>query len=161
MLWCSRPLFSVWDNTSHRIPGALFVWGVWVWVVVVCSVGCVGGCCGGVTPGPFSNPEAKFTCADGTALGRVWESRSLPACKITEYGVGPVSSFGGWCRVFVVCGVQGRVLLDPFFWLWGCGRRLPLWWGGRCSFSMESLIRDEEEWSHHWRLQVQPTCCGC
>ena len=46
-----------------------------------CSVGCVGGFCGGVTPGPFSNPEAKSACADGTALGRVWESRSPPALK--------------------------------------------------------------------------------
>ena len=31
------------------------------------------------TPGPFPNPEAKLTCADGTAHGSVWESRSLPA----------------------------------------------------------------------------------
>ncbi len=31
------------------------------------------------TPGPFPNPEAKLTCADGTAHGSVWESRSPPA----------------------------------------------------------------------------------
>ena len=34
---------------------------------------------GGDTPGPFPNPEAKLTCADGTAHGSVWESRSPPA----------------------------------------------------------------------------------
>ena len=34
---------------------------------------------GGETPGPFPNPEAKPARADGTALGRVWESRSPPA----------------------------------------------------------------------------------
>ena len=39
----------------------------------------VGGVSGGVTPGPIPNPEAKSTSADGTALGRVWESRSPPA----------------------------------------------------------------------------------
>jgi hypothetical protein len=32
----------------------------------------------GETPGPIPNPEAKTHCADGTALGRVWESRSPP-----------------------------------------------------------------------------------
>ena len=42
----------------------------------------VGGFCDGVTPGPFPNPEAKPVCADGTAPGRVWESRSPPASKI-------------------------------------------------------------------------------
>ena len=30
------------------------------------------------TPGPIPNPEAKAHCADGTALVRVWESRSPP-----------------------------------------------------------------------------------
>ena len=42
----------------------------------------VGGFSGGVTPGPFPNPEAKPACADGTAPGRVWESRSPPACNL-------------------------------------------------------------------------------
>jgi hypothetical protein len=28
------------------------------------------------TPGPIPNPEAKLFSADGTALGRVWESRT-------------------------------------------------------------------------------------
>ena len=35
---------------------------------------------GGETPGPIPNPEAKPTRADGTALGRVWESK-LPPTK--------------------------------------------------------------------------------
>src|SRR3954452_20191665 len=30
------------------------------------------------TPGPIPNPEAKPVSADGTALGRVWESRTSP-----------------------------------------------------------------------------------
>ena len=30
------------------------------------------------TPGPIPNPEAKPARADGTALGRVWESRLPP-----------------------------------------------------------------------------------
>lgn len=59
----SRLLCSVWHGTPcHR-----------GWLVV-----CVGGYCVGGTPGPFPNPEAKPDCADGTAPGRVWESRSLP-----------------------------------------------------------------------------------
>ena len=33
---------------------------------------------GGETPGPIPNPEAKPARADGTALGRVWESRLPP-----------------------------------------------------------------------------------
>ena len=30
------------------------------------------------TPGPIPNPEAKPARADGTALGRVWESKLPP-----------------------------------------------------------------------------------
>ena len=30
------------------------------------------------TPGPIPNPEAKPSSADGTALDRVWESRTPP-----------------------------------------------------------------------------------
>ena len=39
----------------------------------------VGGFSVGETPGPIPNPEAKPFSADGTALGRVWESRTPPA----------------------------------------------------------------------------------
>ena len=39
-------------------------------------------------PGPFPNPVAKLTCADGTAPGRVWESKSPPALNLkNEVGV--------------------------------------------------------------------------
>ncbi len=37
-----------------------------------------GGHSGRETPGPIPNPEAKPASADGTALVRVWESRSPP-----------------------------------------------------------------------------------
>ena len=37
-----------------------------------------GGHSGGETPGPIPNPEAKPSSADGTALDRVWESRTPP-----------------------------------------------------------------------------------
>src|SRR5689334_16548395 len=37
-----------------------------------------GGYGGGETPGPIPNPEAKPSSADGTAPGRVWESRTPP-----------------------------------------------------------------------------------
>lgn len=39
---------------------------------------CYGGHSVEETPGSIPNPEAKLDCADGTALGRVWESRSPP-----------------------------------------------------------------------------------
>ena len=42
---------------------------------------------GGETPGPIPNPEAKPARADGTALGRVWESRSLPNFNVVLWGV--------------------------------------------------------------------------
>jgi hypothetical protein len=37
-----------------------------------------GGHSGGETPGNIPNPEAKPSSADGTAPGRVWESRTPP-----------------------------------------------------------------------------------
>ena len=37
-----------------------------------------GGHSVGETPGPIPNPEAKTRSADGTAPGRVWESRTPP-----------------------------------------------------------------------------------
>ena len=36
------------------------------------------------TPGPIPNPEAKPSSADGTALVRVWESRSPPTFNIAR-----------------------------------------------------------------------------
>ncbi len=46
--------------------------GCWI-VVLLC-----GGYSVGETPGPIPNPEAKAYSADGTALVRVWESKSPP-----------------------------------------------------------------------------------
>src|SRR5882757_5513387 len=42
----------------------------------------VGGFSVGETPGPIPNPEAKPFSADGTALGRVWESRTPPTFNL-------------------------------------------------------------------------------
>ena len=39
---------------------------------------------GGETPGPIPNPEAKPANADGTAPGRVWESRKPPTNNNTN-----------------------------------------------------------------------------
>src|SRR3954468_24078618 len=53
----------------------------WVLLVRVCWLTCsqsYGGYGGGGTPGPIPNPEAKPSSADGTAPGRVWESRTPP-----------------------------------------------------------------------------------
>ena len=41
-------------------------------------IGLFGGESGSVTPGPIPNPVVTASSADGTALERVWESRSLP-----------------------------------------------------------------------------------
>src|SRR3954464_14480269 len=53
---------------------------------------CFGGHSGGETPGLIPNPEAKPSSADGTALGRVWESRTPPDSTLgkahTTDGVG-------------------------------------------------------------------------
>ena len=44
----------------------------------------VGGHSIGDTPGPIPNPEAKPKHADGTAPGRVWESKSPPTLKLQK-----------------------------------------------------------------------------
>src|SRR5699024_5237225 len=56
-----------------------------------------GGLSGEETPGSMPNPVAKLDCADGTALGRVWESRSPP--DIFVWGVG--ESLRGPCTGFL------------------------------------------------------------
>src|SRR3712207_1106934 len=61
-------------DTLKPHPQDLMVEGCWI-----CSAdGCFGGHSGGETPGLIPNPEAKPSSADGTALGRVWESRTPP-----------------------------------------------------------------------------------
>ena len=57
---------------------------VWLGVCFVLIIGLSVVVSGGVTPGPFPNPEAKPTCADGTAPGRVWESKSPPAFELND-----------------------------------------------------------------------------
>ena len=79
----------------------------------------VGGVSGGVTPGPIPNPEAKSTCADGTALGRVWESRSPPASMFCVV-CGVVPSLWASC-----VGVGGGATPHTFFafgFEWVCER---------------------------------------
>ena len=71
------------------------------------------------TPGPIPNPEAKPAHADGTATGRLWESKSPPTPNnknTTKYnkeedGIPPPSSF--------------VVLLVSNAWTKG---RFLLWW---------------------------------
>ena len=57
----------------------------------------------------FSNPVAKSVGADGTAPGRVWESRLLPAL------ITPNSVVGG-----VLCVPVGRTGTPPPFFLLFC-----------------------------------------
>ncbi len=52
----------------------------------------VGGDSVGETPGPIPNPEAKPDSADGTALARVWESRTPPT--LNQLAVGPLDHQG-------------------------------------------------------------------
>lgn len=67
------------------------------------------------TPGPFPNPEAKPPSADGTAPGRVWESRTLPAIFSWGWGgttvmvVLPHPLF--LCAHAGVCGVRAGVVV--------------------------------------------------
>ena len=66
----------------HYTPAESWIWFGFGWVCVLFCIGLSVVVSGGVTPGPFPNPEAKPTCADGTAPGRVWESKSPPALKL-------------------------------------------------------------------------------
>ena len=58
----------------------------WLLVVTVHGVGgrVSGGYSVGETPGPIPNPVAKTHSADGTALGRVWESKTPPKFTSVE-----------------------------------------------------------------------------
>ena len=58
----------------HQQPTTLVDWHAPIGVSVVDG--------GGETPGPIPNPEAKPARADGTALGRVWESRLPPTQQL-------------------------------------------------------------------------------
>jgi hypothetical protein len=98
-------------------------------LVLVCVLdSVVGGYSGRGTPGPIPNPVAKPSCADGTALDRVWESRSPPTFNFRG-SPGPglvrgISAFRG-------CGVarsRCRTAVVGRSWLWrGVGRLLVTW----------------------------------
>jgi hypothetical protein len=64
----------------------------------------VGGFSVGETPGPIPNPEAKPYSADGTALARVWESRTPPTFNLQmmegEFGTLPETVTGQTCPPF-------------------------------------------------------------
>ena len=49
----------------------------------------------GETPGPIPNPEAKTHSADGTAPGRVWESRTRNRVYVMEQGITTVEELDG------------------------------------------------------------------
>ena len=67
----------------------------------------------------FSNPVAKSVGADGTAPGRVWESRLLPAL---------ITPDGGWG---VVCACVGAPAPHPLFSVLFC--LFVLWGAGLCA----------------------------
>jgi hypothetical protein len=64
--------------------------------LIVNADGCFGGHSGGETPGYIPNPVAKPSSADGTALGRVWESRTPP-----DSTYGKAHPGNGWAFSFV------------------------------------------------------------
>ena len=86
-IWVARVCYAVSGTTRHTTT---IVCG---WVCLVPFVVSVV-VSGKDPPGPFPNPVAKLTCADGTAPGRVWESKSPPAFNlIIIVGVGGVQSW--------------------------------------------------------------------
>src|SRR4051794_41649842 len=86
-----RPLCDSQQTNNH--PEASFTcwWGWFGLLVCRCVDGCFGGHSGGETPGLIPNPEAKPSSADGTAPGRVWESRTPPDSTSVMAHPGP-----GW-----------------------------------------------------------------
>jgi hypothetical protein len=84
----------------------------------------VGGHCGRGTPGPIPNPVAKPSSADGTALARVWESRSPPTFNMNRKRPGLHCPgrflFSGFCSGRLFVGCQGTTAL-PTVRPAGCG----------------------------------------
>ena len=73
----------------------------------------------GLHPVSFPNLEVKPFCADGTATGRLWESRALPTVSLSVVGV-LVLLWVGASTTFFVClfvvFVWGVVVeTTPFF----------------------------------------------
>src|SRR5689334_19443054 len=69
---------------------------------------CFGGHSGGETPGPIPNPEAKPSSADGTAPGRVWESRTPPDSTYRK----PILARQDGLSAFLASCISGL----PHFW---------------------------------------------
>src|SRR5689334_13232313 len=77
----------------------------------------VGGVGGGGTPGPMPNPEAKPSSADGTALARVWESRSPPTFNVNvQCGQVPPGNRRGFLH-FPTC--SSKICLTDTSWYVG------------------------------------------
>src|SRR5699024_4350633 len=130
--WNTRVCYAVSGMTRHTNT-------VW-WLGVCCSVVFVGGFCGGVTPGPFPNPEAKPTCADGTAPGRVWESKTPPALNLRIRSSELDLVLRDWLRLLLFAFL-GQVDIEtgagpPILSTNRCGHRAP----GVCCFSARSTI---------------------
>ena len=75
---CACCLLCVFASTVRFLGNNPAAGAGLVWVGAGCVSSCYGGHSVEETPGSIPNPEAKLDCADGTALGRVWESRSPP-----------------------------------------------------------------------------------
>ena len=107
----SRPVFGwcLFDGVCvhcavHDQHGHESLWGFvgWVvkWIIVSLTSGFHPlGCClfvvlvvlaRGLHPVSFPNLEVKPFCADGTATGRLWESRALPTVSLSGGGVDPL-----------------------------------------------------------------------
>ena len=67
---------TVWFLENNPAAAVILFAGCCGGGLVVSS--CYGGHSVGETPGSIPNPVAKLDSADGTALGRVWESRTPP-----------------------------------------------------------------------------------
>jgi hypothetical protein len=72
----------------------------------------VGGDGGEGPPGPIPNPVAKLPSADGTALDRVWESKTPPTHTLER---APSSRKRGKGALFFVAGGQFCLKLPHWF----------------------------------------------
>ena len=96
---------------------------------------------GGETPGPIPNPEAKPTRADGTALGRVWESK-LPPTKYFTYETGCLPKDGHGSRSFVVSRYPFTIGCN--LWLWNREAGEP--WSGESALLSAQRISEAESY---------------
>ena len=90
------------DEKQHIVSSS-HTTHVLCWLACPKGVSVVDG--GGETPGPIPNPEAKPARADGTALGRVWESRLPPTQQLQNRQTPRLIRFTPDTRrgVFVMC----------------------------------------------------------